>query len=193
MIDLNKINLSKSYTIEEITAKTKLSTFFEKYVDIQRVEELCKPCDNYGKSWECPPHTKDISQCWKTHENIKIISWKLNYNNELAGKKITSNQKEIILNETLRKEKLNIKKKLINLEQELNGIYLYGGRCDNCKKCNRVLNEPCRFPNKQRYSLESIGCYVVDVAKDLLNTELLWVENNIFPEYLLIVTAVLYD
>ena len=193
MFELVDIDLKKSYYIEEIQAETALSDFFVRYVDIEGVEELCKPCDNYGKSWECPPHCEDITPCWKSHENIRIIGWKLNYCDDLVGKKITDAQKEIILDETLRKEKLQLKKKLIKLEQELNGVYLYGGRCDNCRRCNRSIREPCRFPDKQRYSLESIGCYVVDVAKVLLNTELLWIEDNIFPHYLLIVTAVLYD
>lgn len=192
MIDLDNIGLSRSYVIEEMTAETKLSDFFEKYVDIPNVEDLCRLCDNYGNSWECPPHSSDVSVCWKNHENIRLIAWKLNYSEQIAGKKVTMEQKNIIIDETLRKEKLNLKKKLIKLEQELNGVYLYGGRCDYCRQCNRTINEPCRFPDKQRYSLESIGCYVVDAAKDLLGYELLWVDD-IFPEYLFIVTAVLYD
>ena len=51
--------------------------------------------------------------------------------------------------------------------------------------------EPCRFPEKLRYSLESLGANVGALAADKLGAPLQWGTKDAPPEYFVLVGAVL--
>ena len=85
------------------------------------------------------------------------------------------------------------KEELIELEEKLGGQYLYGGRCDICSKCAKIIDEPCRHPSLMRYSVESIGSNIQKLTPDIFDFSLKWIMKDMkIPEYLVNVCAVLY-
>ena len=57
--------------------------------------------------------------------------------------------------------------------------------------CASDAEEPCRFPEKLRYSLESLGANVGALAADKLGAPLQWGTKDAPPEYFVLVGAVL--
>lgn len=181
------------YTTKKYTTTMDLKSFMKEYVDIPKMERFCSLCRNYGTSWECPPHTNDILAYWNQFENIKIIAVKLDYTKEFTSKSYNHNQLNYIIKNTLYKERSILKEELKQLEEELNGQYLYAGRCDMCRKCAKISDEQCRFPELMRYSVESIGSNIQKLTPDIFDFSLKWVEKDMkIPEYLVNVCAVLY-
>ena len=70
-------------------------------------------------------------------------------------------------------------------------LRLDAGRCLVCERCARRDEEPCRFPEKLRYSLESLGANVGALAADKLGAPLQWGTKDAPPEYFVLVGAVL--
>ena len=61
----------------------------------------------------------------------------------------------------------------------------------SCASDARRDEEPCRFPKKLRYSLESLGANVGALAADKLGAPLQWGTKDAPPEYFVLVGAVL--
>ena len=59
--------------------------------------------------------------------------------------------------------------------------------------CTRVNEEPCRHPEKMRYSIEALGGDVSKTAADLLDLELKWGKNGELPEYFVLVGGMIYS
>ena len=77
-------------------------------------------------------------------------------------------------------------------ERETPGsLRLDAGRCLVCERCARRDEQPCRFPEKLRYSLESLGANVGALAADKLGAPLQWGTRNAAPEYFVLVGALL--
>lgn len=187
------VDCTDSYVLEKFSTTLTLDEFYDKYVDIPKVGKLCTLCKNYGKSWECPPHTEDIRAYWKKFKNIQVIAIKLNYTDEFRKNPYTSEELQYIVKNTLHKERKKLKEKLYELEDVLDGEHLYGGRCDLCEVCAIRTNEPCRFPTLRRYSLESIGSNLQKATYDLFDFRLQWVMKDMkLPEYFCSITAVVY-
>ncbi|WP_296849350.1 DUF2284 domain-containing protein, partial [uncultured Methanobrevibacter sp.] len=68
--------------IEKLTADVNVDEFVENYVDIERFEALCQECDNYGKNWNCPPFDFDVENVWNSYSKLKIIAFKMNFDDE---------------------------------------------------------------------------------------------------------------
>ena len=81
---------------------------------------------------------------------------------------------------------------LESAERETPGsLRLDAGRCRVCETCARRKEKPCRFPEKLRYSLESLGGNVSALAADKLGAPVLWGSREAPPEYFVLVGAVL--
>lgn len=192
MID-ESVNCDDVYTTSRYSTTMNLKEYFEKYVDIPKIGKYCSLCRNYGKSWECPPHTINVEDYWNQFDKIKILAVKLDYSEEFRSISYSHNQLDYIIKNTLYSERRLLKEELIRLEKTLNGQYLYGGRCDICGKCAKRINETCRHPELMRYSVESIGSNIQKLTPDIFGFSLKWVEKDMkIPEYLVNVCAVLY-
>ena len=187
------VDCENVYKTTTFTKTLSLDEFMKNYVDIPKFEIYCSLCKNYNKSWECPPHRIDVEKYWKQFDKIKIIAVKLDFTDDFRSKSYTSDELNYIIKNTLYVERSKLKKTLINLEDELDGKYLYGGRCDICEKCAKRTDEPCRFPDLMRYSVESIGSNIQKLTPDIFDFSLKWIEKDMkIPEYLVNVCAVLY-
>lgn len=123
-----------------------LDKYIDNYVDIPKMARFCSLCKNYGKIWECPPHSENIEEYWNKFSKIKIIAVKLDYSEEFRSKPYSHEELSYIINNTLYLERSKLKRELIYYEKELNGQYLFAGRCDLCTRCAKIDNEPCRHP-----------------------------------------------
>jgi len=52
-------------------------------------------------------------------------------------------------------------------------------------KCTYDSGEPCRYPNKKRYSMEAVGIHVTNTVKDL-NLDIEWPPVNYYYRFGLI-------
>ena len=129
----------------------------------------------------------------KYYSNIKIIAVKLDFIDEFRSRSYNHEELNYIIKNTLYIERSNLKKELITLEKELNGQYLYAGRCDLCPNCAKIEEKPCRHPALKRYSVESIGSNIQKLTPDIFGFSLKWIEKDMkIPEYLVNVCAILY-
>lgn len=76
-------------------------------------------------------------------------------------------------------------------EVNVNGYCLLSGSCNLCKPCYKKRGLPCDKPSVMRYSLESTGINVEELAKNVFNHALLWYKKGSVPEYTSVVTAIL--
>ena len=75
-----------------------------------------------------------------------------------------------------------------------NSQSLSAGSCQICTEdnCTRKIGEPCRFPDKMRYSIESVGGNVGLTCSKLLGIRLQWMEEGQIPDYFVLVGGLLY-
>lgn len=107
----------------------------------------CKNCVNYGKSPSCPPNTpswREFKELLQYYRRALLLKFEI-------GEDFESEKREVL-------------KFLLEKERELMrkgytfALALFPGNCNLCEKCEF----PCKFPEKMRFSLSSMG---VEVAK----------------------------
>ena len=81
---------------------------------------------------------------------------------------------------------------------EMEAVYpqskaLSAGTCLLCGEgnCTRALSEPCRYPDKMRYSIESLGGNVGLTVSKLMGIQLEWIEEGKLPSYFVLVGGLL--
>lgn len=90
--------------------------------------------------------------------------------------------------------KEELEEEILKEEQKnLGSVSLSSGACLQCKtaECARISGKPCRFPDKMRYSIESLGGNVGKSVTKYLHQELLWVEEGKLPEYFMLIYGLL--
>lgn len=160
--------------------------YIKGYVNVEEFLECCKVCQNYEKKWSCPPYDFDpVEDYWKKFDKLHVI-----------GKKMILTEEDKNNWENLMAE---VKKELTEtlfLEEEKHpgSRSLSAGSCRICgeENCNKPLGKPCRFPDKMRYSIESLGGNVGLTASKLLGIELQWIEEGSIPDYFVLVGGLLY-
>lgn len=177
--------------IEKLTADINVDEFVENYVDIERFGALCKECENYEKNWNCPPFDFDIMDVWNSYSKLKIIAFKMNFDDEELGTDFSDNELEFVL-KRLERMKVRLMNDIYALEDE-NSYALFLGKCNLCMKCTREFGMPCKMPFKMRYSIESLGGNVDQIIEDVFGFKVLYAQNNHLPEYMIFVGGVLYD
>jgi predicted metal-binding protein len=96
--------------------------------------------------------------------------------------------------EIMAEVKNKITEELFAMEEEYPGsISLSAGSCSVCgpENCTRTDGKPCRYPEKMRYSIESIGGNVGKTVSKLLGIELEWIEEGKIPSYFVLVGGLL--
>ncbi len=177
--------------IEKLTADVNVDEFVENYVDIERFEALCHECDNYGKNWNCPPFDFDVEDVWNSYSKLKIIAFKMNFDDEELSTNFSDSELEFVL-KRLERMKVRLMNEIYALEDE-NSLALFLGNCNLCMKCTREFGMPCKMPFKMRYSIESLGGNVDQIIEDVFGFKILYAQNNHLPEYMIFVGGILYD
>ena len=99
-----------NYQAEDFSRSIAVADYIEHYRDAERFAACCRGCENYNRSWCCPPFDFDVEQRLRKYENLLLVATV-----------ITPTQKGLPLNESralIRPERIRLDKRLHLLEQE---------------------------------------------------------------------------
>lgn len=182
------------YKTEKIYGKQDIPTYLERYVAVEEFLETGKGDDNHNKSWASPAYEFDVMEYWRKYGFIHIIGRKIIFDEETISMQRTPAELEAYLGGVLKAEKQKLADILYEAEARYPGsISLSAGCCHLCETCERVAARPCKYPDKLRYSMESLGANVGKTCSKLLRIELLWAEENRLPKYFVLISALLAD
>lgn len=181
------------FEIQQLTADLDMEDFYEKYVDIEKFQELCKDCENYGKNWSCPPFDFNPNDIWQSYNKIKIVAFKYNFSEEVLKEKFSPEELEIFI-KRLERTKVKLMNIIYNLEMENpDSLGLFLGTCNLCMGCTKQFGMSCKMPFKMRYSIESLGGNVDQLIEDIFGYKILYAKNGKLPDYFIFVGGLLYD
>lgn len=165
------------YNIQEVALNDLMLCYHPK-----RVLGYCEACNNYGKIWSCPPHQLNVSDFLQPYNQLFVIGAKVVIKSEWVDKE---KPLDSVTNVFL-KARQQFGKVLYELEKEyLNSQAMIAGTCYQCDKCTRYYGLSCKYPDKMRHSLESIGFDVDQIVKTILKDEIVWNGPGGYPPYLL--------
>ena len=154
------------YDKEELTQTISTEELIRHFRNEEEVSGYCRECENFGKSWGCPPFDFDVEDRLKQYKEVLLVATK-----------ITPKEQGLPLNaaqELILPERRRIDKRLLELEKEHSGL-------------------PCRHPHLVRPSLEAYGFDVALISQELFGIKLRWGKDGLLPEYLVIVCALFYN
>ncbi len=127
----------------------------------ERTVEVCKTdCELYGKSWACPPYcgsAADLMQRVRSYSDFCLFST-IGIMEHIRSKKEMMQVKRE--HERITR---SIKDELVN---QIPDLYVLSAGCMLCEKCT-CPDEPCRFPDKKLYSMESHGILVTELVEEM--------------------------
>lgn len=181
------------YTTQRYYSSISVSDYLRRYVDVETFLEKCKECPNYGKVWSCPPYDFDVLEYWRQYETLDLIAVKILFDEEYAGKSFPPKEAQQIIEDSLWQVKADLSAELLEKEQAHPGsVSLSAGSCHLCGgQCGKADGEPCRFPEKMRYSIEALGGNVGLTISKLMGIELEWIEEGKLPHYFVLVCGLL--
>ena len=141
---------------KEITVKAYLA----QYVNIEEFLEYCKACKNYDRLWSCPSYDFEQEAYWKQYEKLYILGYQIFFEEGTTEAESLRIMAEV---------KARMSEELFAMEAAYPGsVSLSAGSCSVCgeENCTRPQGEPCRYPDKLRYSIESIGGNVGKTVHD---------------------------
>ena len=181
--------------IENFQAEVPVEEYVKECVDVPTFLGYCKECSNYGKLWCCPPYTFNVEKdYWSKFQTIQIMGRKLYLPKELTSQSYAKNEEWKVTEEFLIPYKEELEQEILKAEEQHPGsVSLSSGACLHCKKasCSRLDNKQCRFPDKMRYSIESLGGNVGKTVTKYLHQDLQWVEEGKLPEYFMLIYGLL--
>lgn len=182
------------YRTERYYAAIPVADYLEGYVDVDTFLECCKACPSYDHKWSCPSYDFDVLEYWKKYETLDLTAVKILFDEDYAGKKFSKEELDRIMENSLGKVKAELSDELLAREKEIPGsVSLSAGSCIRCKNgCTRGDGEPCRFPDKLRYSIESLGGNVGLTISKLMGIELEWMEEGVLPRHFVLVCGILH-
>ncbi len=203
---INSINSGLIYTTERREAIVSVDHYLERYVDVETFLEACKACPNYEKIWSCPSYDFGVIEYWKKYKTLELVAIKIIFDETIAGKQLTKEEQEDITKNSIWEVKQQLAEELYEREKAIPGsISLSAGSCTLCKGacahseegeilegfCSRLKGEPCRYPDKMRYSIESLGGNVGTTLSELMGIELEWMQEGRMPSYFVLVSGLL--
>lgn len=160
-----------------------------------KVQTYCvKPnfrCPSYGHSWACPPEAPYLEHEVSKYKQFYLIFVKYNLRSyiekekEKHPKRNENSIRNAFFMKNLLRDKLEQEiESFINENQNLydEKLILWDGFCRLCfnekdKGCTYDAGDPCRYPDKKRYSMEAVGIDVTQTVKNL-NFNLEWPPNK---------------
>jgi len=178
--------------VETLRKEVCLDEYVKSYVDIERFAACCAECRGYGRTWACPPYDFYPKDIWQSYGTILLYGKKVILPEEAIAEEHEPKELAHIYNAMLKPIKKEMLNELFSMERVTPGsMALSAGGCDVCEVCTRPEGLPCRFPDKKRYSVESIGGDVLKSINDLLHEQVLWAENGHLPKHYILLGALL--
>ena len=173
------------------SADLDVEDYYNKYVDVEKYLQYCNECGAQTKNWSCPPFDFDPNDVWKSYKKMKLILYKIEFDEEVLNHDFKENELDFYLMRLFR-IKIKLMSEIYNMENE-NALGLYFSACNLCPRCTREFGMPCKMPHKMRYSIESLGGNVVDMVEEVFDIKPLWIKDGKLPEYLIFVGGLLYN
>ncbi|MGN0658029.1 MAG: DUF2284 domain-containing protein [Emergencia sp.] len=172
--------------IETFEKTVSTADYIENYVNVEEFLQCCRVCENYGRKWSCPPYDfEPVRDYWQKYGSLYII-----------GKKMILKEEEKENWENLMRQVKEELTEILCAEEKKHpgSVSLSAGSCSICGEdnCSKKNGDPCRFPEKMRYSIESLGGNVGLTADRLLGVPLQWIEEEKIPDYFVLVGGLLY-
>ncbi len=160
--------------------------FFDPKVQTYCVNPNFK-CPIYGHSWACPPEAPYLEEEVSKYQKFFLVYVEFNLSQyiqtvkEKHPKRSEINIRNTFFMNNLLRDKLEQEiKNFFEEDQILNKktLVLWDAFCRVCsnntdKGCTYDSGDPCRYPDKKRYSMEAVGIDVTKTVKNL-NIELEW-------------------
>lgn len=151
----------------------------------------CIGCRNFDKKYSCPPKSpsfevlsKDYGYLLVNAFKVPYIELKKEYNSVRMANVVAKSLQRKIFDKTAQELR----------ENNLKFVILENGSCRLCKTCALQKKEPCKHPDKMRFSLEATGVDVNDLVLKCFDFPLQWYykgKKEKFPEYQCVVSAIL--
>lgn len=180
------------YSFENYISSIPISDYISKYRDVEKFIAFCQQCHRYKNCWACPPFDFDEEAYLSNYETAHILGTKIILSEELRAICYNSEDSKNTGAKVIREVRSKIDKQLIEAEAAtLNSRAFFAGTCHLCPNadCTRIESKPCRYPDKIRLSLESIGFDMGKTTEELLNIKLQWSTDGTLPEYLVLVSG----
>lgn len=184
--------IQQVYSIQNYIANISVAQYITQYRNASKFIEFCKQCPKYNNSWACPPFTFNIDKYLSSYNIAYLLATKITLPN--SSHSSMSHSAEFIrqTEEIIRIVRLELDQQLLSAEQQIkNSKAFFAGSCHFClnKECTRILEEPCRYPEKIRPSLESLGFDIGKTTKELMGIELQWSKIDHQPKYITLVSG----
>jgi predicted metal-binding protein len=164
-------------------AEMDMESFLRLYVKPEEFISQCQTCPNYGKLWSCPPYDYNVREFWKGFAKIRVTAYKI-----ISGKDGDKIRRDMAEAKELLSEELEAE-----AQKHPGSTSLAAGCCELCQTCSRLKGKPCLFPEKMRYSIESLGGDAVKILKDLFDIDVQWMTNEHLPDYTVLVGGLLLN
>lgn len=180
------------YSFENYISSIPITDYISKYRDTEKFIVFCKQCNHYNNCWACPPFSFDEEAYLNNYETAHILGTKIILS---EGLRATCNNAEDSKNagaKVIREVRIKIDQQLIKAEEAIqNSRVFFAGTCHLCPNadCTRIEGKPCRYPDKIRPSLESLGFDIGKTTEELLGIKLQWSTDGSLPEYLVLVSG----
>ena len=138
-------------------------------------------CPNYGHSWCCPPNAPYMEERISIFKRFYLVYYQFEIDphvKKIQAKHPNRSRKKIInslYNKNLIRDRLEKEMEMIleeNRDKYEETLALWDGFCRVCNNendigCTYDSGEPCRYPNRKRYSMEAVGINVNDTVKNV--------------------------
>ena len=174
---------SMEYRTERFAASIDVASYIDGYVAVEEFLACCRECPNYGQLWSCPPYDFDPLDLWRSFDTLTVIGYRITW-----AAPYTESEMDLVHDRIKQK----IAAELYEMESLSPGsLSLSAGSCQLCGGCTRPCGEACRYPERLRYSIESLGGNVGKTVSDLCGIELEWIEEGKLPDHMVMVGGLL--
>lgn len=168
-----------------------MELFRQRYQDKEKFMAYCRECPRYDTVWSCPPLDIDSEVYLSRFAWINVVGAKINLERHVIEEADTADKIKDLGWQIVSEVKLRMEEKLRKLERELPGsISLSSGGCNLCRECSRKAGQPCRLPDKMRYSLDAFGFDLSAITQDMLGIEIQWCRDRL-PDYFTLVHGIM--
>ena len=172
------------YKVQHQQAQVPVAEYLQECVDVDKFLGYCQQCENYNRRWSCPTFDFAPMDICRRFKSLWLVNCVLT---PLPGTTLEQ------LLAGLQQEKNRLHDALLNMEKQNTGAWvLSAGSCRLCEEgCSRPQGQPCRRPERMRYSLEALGGDVGKTAELYFKQPLVWIEKGEMPAYLTLVGGLL--
>ena len=149
----------------------------------ERFRPACWSCPDYGNDWSCPPGVPSAAKALAPFRTARVLGLRVFYDADARRSAVTDQQTEALRRQIYGPAKRCLLESLLELERARPGSWtIAAGRCELCPRCARRDGQPCRMPERMRYSFSAFGFDLGALARQELGIELQWAAHGL-PEY----------